>query len=287
MQDATSEQIHRDRVVHQNPYRHVTGEGEFRALVPEDHPVVDVPIHLNPTELRGGKSLDAKFSTDEIEEIVRRFQNNLWKHQGEIWEAGTVDDPVDVLDPTVALETLGYVCEKVDSLGQFSDSGERVKIAAVIEDRKQHVSVSGDFPIDVLRFTTAHELGHALLHQSEGLHRDRPINKAQSASARDRREVEADKFATFFLMPRKRVKKHFTIRFGRENLHLDQDTAYGLRPGSEKDLLSHSDSLREFARAVASTERFHDDHFPSLAERFGVSTEAMAIRLEELVLVSI
>lgn len=287
MPEATPEQIHRDRVIHQNPYRHVNMEGGFHALAPEKNAVVDIPLQLDTAELRGGKPLDAEFSMEEIEEIVRRFQNNLWKHQGEIWEADTVDDPVDVLDPTVALETLGYVCEKADSLGQFSDSGEKVKIAAVIEDRKKRVRVSGDFPIDVLRFTASHELGHALLHQSEGLHRDRPINKAQSVSARDRREVEADKFATFFLMPKKRVKKHFIIRFDREKLHLDQDTAYGLKPGSGEDLLSRSDSLRGFARTVASAERFHDDHFRSLAERFGVSIEAMAIRLEELDLVSI
>ena len=287
MADATEEQIHRDRVVHQNPYRHVTGDGEFQALLPEGHPAVDVPLQLNSAQLRGGKPLEAEFSMEEIEEVARKLQNKLWRHRNEIWEEDVPEDPIDVLDPSLALETVGYVCVKATSLGHIDDENGEFKVAATIENRRSRVEVSGNFPVEVLRFTTAHELGHALLHEAEGLHRDRPLNKAPSNDNRDRQEVEADKFATFFLMPAKRVRKHFAIRFGKRPLHLDQNTAYGLQPGADGKLLSDSNNLREFARVVAKSDRFHDDHFYSLVERFGVSVETMAIRLEELDLVRV
>jgi hypothetical protein len=285
MVGATQEQIHQDRVVHQNPYRHVTGDGEFRASSPKGHPAVDLPVQLSDAELRGGKTIDAEFSEEEIEEIVRGLQNKLWNQRSEIWGDDAPANPLDVLDPSIALEAVGYVCIEVDSLGQVSEGDGESKIAATIESQRRRVEVSGDFPVEVLRFTAAHELGHALLHKAEGLHRDRPINKVQPNSSRERREVEADKFATFFLMPAKRVKKEFSGRFGTQHLHLTQDTAYGLKPGAAAELLSESDNLRDFARAVAGSDRFHHDHFTSLAECFGVSIEAMAIRLEELDLV--
>lgn len=287
MAEASQEQIHRDRVVHQNPYRHVTGDGEFRALLPEGHPAIDVPLHLNSTQLRGGKPLDAEFAREEIEEIARKLQNKLWKHRNEIWEEDVPEDPIDVLDPSLALETVGYVCVRATSLGRIDGGNGELKVAATIEDQRHRVEVSGDFPVEVLRFTTAHELGHALLHEANGLHRDRPLNKARSSNNRDRKEIEADKFATFFLMPGKRVKKHFANRFGKGPLQLDQDTAYGLQPGADGKLLSESESLRNFARVVAKSDRYHDDHFYSLSECFGVSVETMAIRLEELDLVKL
>jgi len=285
MAEASQEQIHRDRVVHQNPYRHVTGDGEFQALLPEGHPAVDVPLHLNSTQLRGGKSLDAEFSREEIEEIARKLQNKLWKNRNEIWEEDVPEDPIDVLDPSLALETVGYVCVRATSLGRIDDGNGGLKVAATIEDQRHRVEISGDFPVEVLRFTTAHELGHALLHEANGLHRDLPVKKARSNDNRDQKEIEADKFATFFLMPAKRVKKHFANRFGKGPLQLDQNTAYGLQPGTDGKLLSESESLRKFARVVAKSDRYHDDHFYSLSERFGVSVETMAIRLEELDLV--
>lgn len=287
MGDATQEQIHRDRVVHQNPYRHVTGDGEFRALASGGHPAVDLPIQLNDAELRGGKSLDSEFSREKIEEIVRELQNTLWEHRSEIWEDGGSKDPVDILDPSVALEAVGYVCIGVDSLGRLSTGNDESKIAATIEDQERRVKVGGDFPVEVVRFTTAHELGHALLHEADGLHRDRPLNKTRTSGSRERRELEADKFATYFLMPARRVKEQFRSRFGKGPIHLDQNTAYGLEPGAAENRLSGSDSPREFARAAAGSEQFHHNHFSSLAEHFGVSVEAMAIRLEELDLVGV
>lgn len=281
MSKASPEEIHQDRLRLQNPYAHV-----MRRQTPKGkRPAVDIPIQLSKMELRGGKQLDDEFTEREIENTARRLQNTLWTEREDIWEEPK--DPVDILDPSVGLEAIGYVCEQVTSLGQFTMGEDQFEVAAVIDDTNQHVKVSSENRVDILRFTTAHELGHALMHESDGLHRDRPIGEASSNSNRDRREWEADRFASYFLMPEKRVRPEFTSRFDKELLYLDEDTAFGLRPGSERELSPQSTDRRDFARVVAETQQFGGSHFHSLSERFGVSTEAMAIRLEELDLVRV
>jgi len=276
MPEASSEEIHQDRLLLQNPYAHAE-----RLHSSEKHqPVVDLPVDLSAAELRGGKKLDDEFTEQEIEKIARRLQNGLWTNREAIW--GEPKSPVDVLDPSVGLEAIGYVCQQVSSLGRFSVGGDEFEVAAVIDERINEVKVSGENRLDILRFTTAHELGHALMHESDGLHRDRPVGEASQNPNRDRREKEADKFASFFLMPEKQVVREFTARFNRDVIYLSEDTAFALRPGSERGLSPKSSDQRDFARTVAGAEQFGGEHFHSLAERFGVSTEAMAIRLEEL-----
>jgi Zn-dependent peptidase ImmA (M78 family) len=240
---------------------------------------------MSKAELRGGKQLDGEFTEREIENIARRLQNTLWTEREDIWEEPK--SPVDILDPSVGLEAIGYVCEQVSSLGQFTVGDDQFEVAAVIDDTTQHVEVSGENRRDTLRFTTAHELGHALMHESDGLHRDRPLGEVSSNPNRDRREWEADKFASYFLMPEKQVRPEFARRFDSDQLYLDDNTAFGLRPGSERELSPQSTERRDFARVVAETQQFGGSHFHSLSERFGVSTEAMAIRLEELDLVRV
>jgi Zn-dependent peptidase ImmA (M78 family) len=271
--DMSSEKVHRDRLDLQNLYAHVT-----RFL---SHPEVDISVQIDPYELLGGKTLDDEFREQEIEAIARRLQNTLWEGREDIWKTKP-KHPVDVLDPTIGLESVGYLCEQVPSLGRFSASGDRFKIAAVIDDQELHVKVSEENRPDTVRFTTAHELGHAILHKCDGLHRDRPIGEARSRPMKDRREREADKFASYFLMPAKQLVKAFRRRFGGRALTLTEDVAFALGPESGGDIDPTSSSRREFARALADTHQFEQNHFHSLAEKFGVSVEAMAIRLEVL-----
>jgi len=51
-------------------------------------------------------------------------------------------------------------------------------------------------------------------------------------------------------------------------------------------LCKKSADMRQLSRMLASAEQFNGRHFVSLANQFKVSTGAMAIRLEELELVS-
>lgn len=97
------------------------------------------------------------------------------------------------------------------------------------------------------RFTIAHELGHLLLHEHSQVHVDRGfrvrLRSGRSSEGIDRDEMEANRFAAELLMP---------IAF------LKADIAE-----------------REFDLA-------DDSEIKALAKRYGVSTQALAIRLNGL-----
>jgi len=100
------------------------------------------------------------------------------------------------------------------------------------------------------RFTIAHELGHLLLHAKRGVHLDKAIVQMRgdkAAAGTDEQEIEANRFAAELLMPRK---------------FLESDLA-------------------------AMGQLFVDDEkvISRLASRYGVSSQAMAIRLSSLGLV--
>lgn len=97
-------------------------------------------------------------------------------------------------------------------------------------------------------FTIAHELGHLLLHDQDQLHVDREfrvrLRNDVSSQGTDEAEQEANYFAASILMPRE---------------FLERD----LEKKEYFDLLD-DDSIRELAR------------------KYGVSTQALAIRLKTL-----
>lgn len=105
------------------------------------------------------------------------------------------------------------------------------------------------------RFTIAHELGHFFLHKGEPVHIDRGFRvnfrNGNSSLAVDFEEVEANAFAAALLMPEKKLK---TIVRGK------------LREGID---LEDSKELKK------------------IANQFGVSQQALIIRLMKLELVDL
>ena len=97
-------------------------------------------------------------------------------------------------------------------------------------------------------FTTAHELGHLLLHDQEQLHIDHDfrvrLRDDVSSQGTDEAEREANFFAASLLMPREFL---------------------------EKDLEGQD-----------SVDLLDDDMLRDLARKYGVSTQALAIRLKSL-----
>lgn len=97
------------------------------------------------------------------------------------------------------------------------------------------------------RFTVAHELGHALLHEGGELHVDRGFRinfrDVNSSLASDIEEIEANTFAAWLLMPTRFLLKQVG------SSHLDIDDG---------------------------------DEVAKLAKRYGVSTQAMTYRLLNL-----
>ena len=216
-----------------------------------------------------------KLSDSKIETTARNFQNALWKkHKG--------PDLLSELNPLKALEILGYAVFPKGSLGTFSDYDGLVETAGIIDKKNRVVQIADNFPAETKKFTLAHELGHAFFHSGNILHRDRALDGRDQSLQRDFRERQADKFAAYFLMPTKLIQKMFFDLFGTDKIWLDQDSSFGLIGEGTIKLKKRFKDRRSFSRFLASTPRFKDKSFISLSEYFGVSTEAMAIRLEEL-----
>ena len=227
-----------------------------------------------------------KNKDSDIEGCVRDLQNLLWINKHLIWKKNIPNNQFEILRPdTVLRQVLGYDCFSSSRYGVPSEEGEIVEVAGVIDQPNKLVVVSNKFTEEVQRFTTAHELGHAILHDQPILHRDIPVDFFGQRKTRDVVEIEADKFATYFLMPKKMILKEFESIYSSTLFEKNESTAFQFGGRSVRDLERECKNLRELSRKLASTASYNNSHFTSLAKRFGVSIEAMAIRLEELGLV--
>jgi Zn-dependent peptidase ImmA (M78 family)/formiminotetrahydrofolate cyclodeaminase len=235
-------------------------------------------------DFRSGKWEEVVRSEKSIEQLARDVQNALWMNRDLIWKAEMPGNYLDVLKPDVVIrELLGYQFSYA-SLGSFvADDGKQYKTAGLVDKQNKIVTVSRDMQEKVQNFTSAHELGHVLLHKGLVLHRDRPIDGTEIN--KDIREREADKFATYFLMPAKFVRAYFVELFGTERFMIDENTALKLGEGRANAFRKKLKNIDGLAFYMARAEHFHIRSFKSLSQIFNVSDSAMAYRLKELGLI--
>lgn len=224
--------------------------------------------------------IQSNYGFPRIDEKVRGVQNDIWERRYELWNRNPPGNRLGALEPAVALEMLGYTVESVNALGLFP--GAKSEAAGEIDCDEKVVKVSRRFSVPEQRFTLAHELGHAVCHSNMGrMHRDLPLEHA--GVSRSPREIEANRFASRFLMPEAHVREYFARRFLTGWLDLNNEAVtYALCGASTDAIRLRYRSPRALARFVASAEGFDRNRFPSLASLFRVSVSAMAIRLEEL-----
>ncbi len=280
LKEALSEEIVKSRRLLQNPYAHLNESGSFSALSNHSHKQVGT-FTAAPQKI----TKEYRHSHIEIERRARNLHERIWQNRNKIWSNATPSNPIDMLDPVIALKFIGYDCNLDETLGQFYSDGKLIEVAGTIDKSSAKVRISRQFKNNIRNFTAAHELGHALLHQTSGLHRDRPLDGA--TISRDPVELEADKFATLFLMPQKLVKTTFEKFFLTNKFFLNEETTFALGLGDFMELKEKVTSLRQLSRMLASAEHYNGRHFISLANQFRVSTGAMAIRLEELELLAL
>lgn len=255
--------MRRSRVLLQDPYAYLDGDGNFAATDSHDGGVV------------------GKRSFRDIEQLAIQLQRLLWKRRAELWPNSASMSPIDVLDPAKAAELLNVSVTYADSLGVYSDRHEKIAVAGLLDRASSQIMISSEFPVRTQRFTAAHELGHFVLHpHMAAIHRDRALDGGQPY--RDRIEVEADKFAAYFLLPEKLVREEFKKRFLTLSFSVNEESAYALGV-RYADMVNWS--RRGLGRALASTVKYNGPFFYSLADYFGVTAEAIAIRLEELDLI--
>jgi len=271
----------------QNPYAYLDGSGAYSAIVDgvaeESVPrrSADPTSDAIPSAAPGNGTAPRRNTGREIEVLVKDLHTRLWKDRASLWNGAVPTDPIDILDPAVALRLVGYECELEEGFVPHHGDGGLVEVAGYIDRTSKTVRISRQFPLNVQTFTAAHELGHAVLHHAMGaVHRDRPMDGLKRS--RDQVELEADKFATYFLMPEKLVRSRFSGLFGAEEFKLNEETAFALSCTSLQEFRMKYRTRRDLARLLASTECYDRRHFVSLATQFRVSIGAMAIRIEEL-----
>jgi Zn-dependent peptidase ImmA (M78 family) len=283
---ASADQIATARRLLAHPYAYLDGDGSYSALSAPR--ITQKVIPTCPDTRRAGQVLGRpagvrarQRSDDEIELRVREVQSLLWRNGRALQQGKLPSDPIEVLDPGTALKEFGYELSVEAGLGNYRSPGGLVEVAGLIDRTAKTVRISGQFPLPTQLFTAAHELGHAVLHpEAGGIHRDRPKDGAETSRANH--EIEADKFATFFLMPSKLVRAYFGQRFNTEIFVLNDETAYALLGQTLEKARAGNPTRRDVARLLAAAERYDGRSFISLATRFRVSVGAMAIRIEEL-----
>jgi hypothetical protein len=285
-----NKRILENRQLLQNPYAYLNERGGYDAVLndssssPHFYPIMPPKNNRGGSLTNGNNEKEIRFSHAQIEQTATKLLNKMWKYKSQIWSSDVPVDPMDIRDPLVALNFIGYDYELSESLGQFSRGGKFMEVAGIIDSSSKNVCISRQFEPIIRNFTAAHELGHAMLHNAKGLHRDRSLDGSKKSS-REPIEGEADKFATYFLMPRKLVKKKFEHIYGTECFSINEETLFAFSPGTSKDITQKCKTLRDLSRILANVEHYNGRYFNSLAKQFHVSTEALAIRLEELELI--
>jgi len=244
------------------------------------HPAAELN---EPDDLSRAVLKSRRYSDKQIEAQATALLRELWQKRQRLlgWSP---TDPTVVIDPAKALEILGYEFYLEEELSTYDASQGRVEVAGIINKTSKSVHASKRFPMNVISFTTAHELGHAVLHEFNGsMHRDRSLNGEKFS--RDPIEREADKFASYFLMPAKLVQERFVELFGNPPFELNEKTAFALTESSLMKAKKQYKTKRDISRLLAGAKSYAGRNVYSLADQFRVSVLAMAIRLEELSLI--
>lgn len=267
-------------------------QAELERMSKERHAILknDADEHFRyeriVADYRLGNLADNIKTDQQLENLVHTLHVFIWRNKKKIWkkESDSITDHIHILKPQDVLQhLLNFKVVLKDSIGKHYEGTEAFDVAGFIDKRNKRVEISREFNEDTMRFTAAHELGHALLHRGTVLHRDRPIDG--SKINRNPTERQADKFAALFLMPAKMVRMVFEEIFETPFFKMDEKNAFKLGVVSMLEFKEKHEGIRGLSRFLVTARRFGGRKFTPLAIMFGVSDETMAIRLEELELV--
>jgi len=283
----TLEDIQLSRRKYKNPYAHLNGDGGLDAA-PAQHIDLGTENKINKSTAikHTPPNKPVRRSAKEIESLVVKFQNEMWRNYKKL-HAASPSDPLELLDPELAFNYLGYDFQYMNASLHYTEGDELIEVGAFLDESSKQVRVAVNSNEGTTRFTAAHELGHALLHNAPAFHRDRGLDGQKSSKPRDQFEYEADKAATFFLMPGKIVVKEFQQRFESCILNITEETCSALSPKVYEEFMSGTLNKKELYKTLACIDQYGQNNFVPLFNKFRVSSSAMAIRLEELRLIAL
>lgn len=220
-----------------------------------------------------------------FEEHAHDARMSIWNKRFELFGGCVPDHPLDLVDPAVALYSRGFDVISERSLGEMWDAGSHVRVAGIVDQDKRIVRIAAGLDEKERRFTTGHELGHVILHPGmDGLHKDKGISGP--SVRKDRMERDADAFSSCFIMPARLLLWRFREYFQTDFFRLDENSIFGLRLGPIDTVQRRVRTRRDIALTVATANSYMGTPFEPLCRFFRVSPTAMAIRLEEVGLVS-
>jgi hypothetical protein len=151
-------------------------------------------------------------------------------------------------------------------------------------DPKKNPSMAGRY-----RFSVAHEIGHWCLHRTyvpevatqrplfDGV--SEPTIICRSSQAKEPIEWQADIFSSCLLMPRVKVHDEWQKCLGRSRPLLLSD----LRPNGRVGVRTQTKIYEQSRSEISAVEdALFEEIAKPIARRFGVSAQAMRIRLERL-----
>ncbi len=201
------------------------------------------------------------------------------------------DSELVPIDLQLLIRLLGWRYEELEELGAVRIENPWAERNALVDGMSnpltRTISVAKRQERTQLRFTVAHEVGHAIYDSDIVRLRERAGRGPQDKS----RERNADRFATELLMPAQPVSEAMSKRFGGaiDGTIPRDDLAHFISSGVHRTIpptvLARMPQVRR-AALFATADNFSGPHFKPLVERFDVSVETMAIRLLELELVA-
>ena len=222
-----------------------------------------------------------------IEKAATDLLMQIYRDRRYLWPDQDIP-PLMMRSPRIAAIVCGYDYQEHPTLGDthFNRHNAGTRIAGLIDRQSNKIAVATEFGDKVQLFTGAHEIGHLVLHEDTIMHRDRAFDGSHLQTPRAPAERQADRFAACFLMPQTLVRELFEFMFCcKGQLRFSDVIAYHLDPNNPDRLLYSPKESGERELALARCTRFNNQHLVSLAQQFGVSDSAMAIRLKELELV--
>ena len=253
-----------------------TGKGLLKS--PKNFSELQVEIQKLAKSARGRKF----YTNVEIQRIVKELQLLMWRNRSMLLDDSVLGNPLAILNALEILHILGFNVSRHSGLQNYSIKGKEYQVAGQINQVNKTVAFSDQFSAPVTRFTEAHELGHAFLHEQDELHRDQPLNGSSLSLSYIPEENQANKFAAFFLMPKTQVLIKFRENFGVERLGINQETAEALFRSDTPTFIARVRDQRGLANFLSAATQVGNRRVRSLSESFGVSVGAMAIRLLEL-----
>ena len=204
-------------------------------------------------------------SKEEIEELANNLSVDDVETQIEMfWECGFLNVDLSI-DPFSYVKALGL---------SYNTTDLDEDILGWLDVRKNHITLNihGLNNFHRYRFTMAHELGHFLMHaplfKEKGVFSIEESNETLNKGKTDRLEYQANRFASYLLMPEKLVRFLYGEFFYRyvSQVHGDKFHPLYYNPSQCETWESHENGVGKMSRLL------------------GVSKLAMEYRLMELAL---